>query len=295
MSNPFVKTLFIIALSAFVFVSCKKNKEMSQAYERTSGLLINNLPDTMIYLERPHGKVAVYIMPNQNLFSRGNILFLHGWNLSPLGWCEQTNLCNKLRYEGYNIIIPEMGKSMYASDVYKETMPTMRKFPQRSWINDTLLPYMAEYYDVFRKSSSNYLLGFSTGARGAMAIAQDEPDIFKAAVLISGDYDQTLMKDDNLMNFYYGDYESFSERWTGKDNLLRNISKLKMPVFVAHGQNDPVVPFIQSDSLVKALKKMNTVKVMFDFPKNQGHDFRFIDSEVDNIVNFLNKVQSPEL
>lgn len=295
MKNSIVKTLFIIALFSISLYSCKENKDMPKGYERTSGLLINNLPDTLIYLERTHGKVGIYILPNQNLFTKGNVLFLHGWNLSPLGWCEQTNLCNKLRYEGYNIIIPEMGKSMYASEIYKETMPTMRQFPQKAWINDTLLPYMAEYYDVFRKESPNYLLGFSTGARGAMAIALDQPEIFKAAVLISGDYDQTLMKDDNLMNFFYGDYESFSQRWTGSDNLLRNASKLKMPVFIAHGMKDPIVPFQQSDTLVKTLQKLNNVKVVFDFPENQGHDFKFIDSELDNIVKFFNEVSGPEL
>jgi len=137
-------------------------------------------------------------------------------------WCDQTSFCNELLSMGYHVIIPDMGKSVYASQYYHETIKTMAMYPQLPFVLDTLLPFLQDSIHILNNSHNNYLIGYSMGARGALAIAENTENIFSRLVLISGEYDQTLMPEDNILTMYFGSYQKFPERWEGKDNLLRN-------------------------------------------------------------------------
>lgn len=252
-------------------------------------------PDTTLKIPWKDGERNVYIIPATTFFSRGNILLLHGWNLRPLGWCEQTSLCQKLRDAGFNIIIPDMGKSMYATQTYDETLPTMAEQPLRSWVTDTVIVYLRDSFRLFTKEANNFIVGLSTGARGAFAIGLDVPEVFDGAVVLSGDYDQTLMADDNLMTYFYGSYEDYPERWEGEDNLLRNADKWTLPIYIGHAQQDRVVPWEQSDTLNKSLLKIGKVKPVSHFPKGFGHDYTYWESESDNIIDFIRKICDKDL
>lgn len=287
--------VIILAFFSFI-VSCKSDKKGLNISTQTSKLSELTLasPDTTIKIKWNNKYRNVYIIPSLTFFSKGNILLLHGWNLPPLGWCEQTTLCEKLRKSGFNIIIPDMGKSMYASEIYDETLPIMAAQPQLYWLTDTVLVTLSDSLNIFSPTANNFLVGLSTGARGAFAVGLLRPEIFKAAVVLSGDYDQTLMPNDNLMTYFYGSYEDFPERWKGQDNLLSQANNWSLPIYIGHGQKDNVVPFEQSDTLYKTLVKIGKVEIISNFPKHQKHDYTYWESESENIIKFINAICDKE-
>lgn len=249
------------------------------------------LPDTSFQLEWKNQKRTIYFMPATSLRVKGTVLLLHGWNLPPLGWCESTNLCDALCSSGYNIVIPDMGKSMYASQFFPETMSMMREYPQRTWLIDTVLPTLADEFGIFTPETDNYIIGLSTGARGAFAIGINCSDRFDGIVMLSGDYDQSLMQDDNIMTYFYGDYESFPERWEGTDNLYNQAKTCTLPVYIGHGTEDQVVPVEQSQLLYKKLAERSGVLTESNFPTGFGHNYEYWESETENIINWLNKLK----
>lgn len=282
--------LFILIIILTTIIGCQKKEEINfkKLTPHKSFLYVDHRNDTTFKIKRANSDVNVYLLANNNFFTRGTVILLHGWNLSPLSWCDQTSFCNELLSMGYHVIIPDMGKSVYASQYYPETVKTMAIYPQLPFVLDTLLPFLQDSIHILNSSHNNYLIGYSMGARGALAIAENTENIFSRLVLISGEYDQTLIPEDNILTMYFGSYQKFPERWEGKDNLLRNIDKLNIPVLILHGQNDDVISAIQSDTLAKILENKNKfyIKTIYN---NYGHDFDFVQKTVKDVNVFLNK------
>ena len=286
--------LFILIIILTTIIGCQKKEEINfkKLTPHKSFLYVDHRNDTTFKIKRAYSDVNVYLLANNNFFTRGTVILLHGWNLSPLSWCDQTSFCNELLSMGYHVIIPDMGKSVYASQYYPETVKTMAMYPQLPFVLDTLLPFLQDSIHILNNSHNNFLIGYSMGARGALAIAENTENIFSRLVLISGEYDQTLIPEDNILTMYFGSYQQFPERWEGKDNLLRNIDKLNIPVLILHGQNDDVISAIQSDTLAKVLENKNKfyIKTIYN---NYGHDFDFVQKTVKDVNVFLNKYFLP--
>jgi len=282
--------LFILIIILTTIISCQRKEKINfeKLTPRKSFLYVDHRDDTTFTIKRANYDVNVYLLANKNFFTRGTVILLHGWDLSPLSWCDQTSFCNELLSMGYHVIIPDLGKSVYASQYYHETIKTMAMYPQLPFVLDTLLPFLQDSIHILNSSHNNYLIGYSMGARGALAIAENTENIFSRLVLISGEYDQTLMPEDNILTMYFGSYQKFPERWEGKDNLLRNIDKLNIPVLILHGKNDDVISALQSDTLAKVLENKNKfyIKTIYN---NYGHDFDFVQKTVKDVNVFLNK------
>jgi len=282
--------LFILIIILTTIISCQRKEKINfeKLTPRKSFLYVDHRNDTTFKIKRANNDLNVYLLANNNFFTRGTVILLHGWDLSPLSWCDQTSFCDELLSMGYHVIIPDMGKSVYASQYYPETVGTMAMYPQLPFVLDTLLPFLQDSIHILNNSHNNFLIGYSMGARGALAIAENTENIFSRLVLISGEYDQTLIPEDNILTMYFGSYQQFPERWEGKDNLLRNIDKLNIPVLILHGQNDDVISAIQSDTLAKVLENKNKfyIKTIYN---NYGHDFDFVQKTIKDVNVFLNK------
>jgi len=282
--------LFILIIILTTIISCQRKEKINfeKLTPRKSFLYVDHRNDTTFKIKRANNDLNVYLLANNNFFTRGTVILLHGWDLSPLSWCDQTSFCDELLSMGYHVIIPDMGKSVYASQYYPETVGTMAMYPQLPFVLDTLLPFLQDSIHILNNSHNNFLIGYSMGARGALAIAENTENIFSRLVLISGEYDQTLVPEDNILTMYFGSYQQFPERWEGKDNLLRNIDKLNIPVLILHGQNDDVISAIQSDTLAEVLENKNKfyIKTIYN---NYGHDFDFVQKTIKDVNVFLNK------
>lgn len=206
---------------------------------------------------------------------RGDILVLPGWNYGRMLWCEQTRLCDSASAQGYRLILPEMGKSVYASRYYPQTRADYRQRLTLTWVTDTLLPEL-QAKGYLRPGGANYLLGLSTGARGVVLVAQRTGTLFRAGVALSGDYDPSLDTTDALMRNTYGPYSRFSSRWQGEDSPLANVAKLRVPLLLVHGQQDKVVPWRHSQLLADALRKVQpSLSVKLLLLPNGAHDWDF--------------------
>jgi dipeptidyl aminopeptidase/acylaminoacyl peptidase len=53
---------------------------------------------------------------------------------------------------------------------------------------------------------------------------------------------------------------------------LTNASRIKKPLFVVHGQNDPRVPLNEAEQIVQTVRA-NGVPVWYLVAKNEGHGF----------------------
>lgn len=218
----------------------------------------------------------------------GIILALHGWSLPATDWCLKTSLCEKALKQGYIIILPDMGKSIYQSGFFPETDLKYRIFPTRLWLEKICFSYLQQKFNLLMPGQRNFVLGLSTGARGSSLLVMDCPDIFIGAGLLSMDCDQTLMPDDPLCSAFYGQYKKFKDRWKNTDNIITLIKKFNVPVYIGHGLVDKIVSSHQSILFYNELKKIHPgLEVKINIDKNAGHDYKYWDSEIDNILNFF--------
>jgi pimeloyl-ACP methyl ester carboxylesterase len=224
---------------------------------------------------------------------KADLLVLPGWNFSRTDWCAKSSLCKRALKKGYRLILPEMGKSIYASEYYPETRNDWRVYPTRTWVTDTLIPQLQNDHCVLQHGGHNYMVGLSTGARGVALIALHRPGLFAAGAALSGDYDQRLLTSDNLMRGVYGDYESFKDRWEGQDNPTVNADKFTTPLYLGHGLEDDVVPHEQTEVFYKALKRARPdLHVELHLADNKGHDYGYWNSEVDDMITFFDRFQN---
>lgn len=222
---------------------------------------------------------------------RADLLLLPGWNFPRTGWCDNTMLCRKALHEGYRLIMPEMGKSIYASRYYPETRADWRHYPTGTWVADTLIPTLQKEHCLLMPGANNFMMGLSTGGRGVAMISLLEPGLFKAGAALSGDYDQTLFPGDNLMRGVYGEMTDFPERWKGEDNPAMRAAEISLPLYLSHGKKDQLVPWQQTEHFFKLMRKAHPeMQLVLNLPEESGHDYAFWGNEVDAALAFFDKV-----
>ncbi len=185
------------------------------------------------------------------------------------------------------MVFPEMGKSLYASQYFPQTVMKWSVTPGGQWVQEYLIPSL-QRYGLLLPNSSNYIMGLSTGARGAALISLKNPKLFVGGACLSGDFDQTAIPKDVITIRIYGPYENHKDRWKNVDNPQSQVKEWKMPVYLGHGQADPVTPYSQSYNFHEALKKAHpSVRVVLNAPEKARHDWPYWSSEVPNIIDFF--------
>lgn len=280
----FFLPLFLISILAAGIYSCGPSAEqgpapLAAAAAKDPILFPKIKKDTTLLI----AGVEVDILVPENY--KADLLVLPGWNFSRTKWCSESSLCEKARAQGYRLILPEMGKSVYATNYFPETRIDWLKYPTLTWLTDTMILLLQTEYGIMR--GDNYMIGLSTGARGVALAAARKP-VFIAGAALSGDYDQEAMKHDNLMRGVYGEYDKFSGRWRSIDNPTNEIAKIDLPLYLGHGLDDKVVPASQTKEFYFKLKKQKPqLKIILSTPRS-GHDFKYWNSEVDAVLQFFN-------
>lgn len=234
--------------------------------------------------------VDIYIPKNK---IAGDILVLPGWKFSRTRWHRETDMTKYADKYGFRLVFPEMWVSSYESAYFHETTSKWGFTPGGEWIKSILLPELEKKYGIFKKDWKNFILGLSTGGRGVLLVALQNPDIFSGGATLSGDCDQSLMPGEKTMSVLYGEYGKFKARWENTDNPLKEIreGKWKIPLYIGHGKKDKVSPFEQSKLLYETLKKMYpNLKIFFNEPEWAEHDFIYWKSEVPNMMTFFNEI-----
>jgi acetyl esterase/lipase len=111
-----------------------------------------------------------------------------------------------------------------------------------------------------------YLTGVSMGGRGTWHIAEHNPGLFAAIAPISGHTDMPRWWgwDRNTMPVW--------KRWlNARDNPLDLAENLRgTPIFVQHGEKDPLIPVEQARLMVQRLRELSIAVQYKEYP-GQGH------------------------
>jgi pimeloyl-ACP methyl ester carboxylesterase len=220
--------------------------------------------------------------------SRAVILVLPGWNFGRTDVCMKSGFCTEALKQGYVLVLPEMLKSVYSSALFPETRIDCRRYPTLQWITDTLIPFCRNHFHIFNVGGRNFLYGISTGARGVALVAENTDSLFLAGAALSGDYDQTAMPSDRLMTGTYGPYDQFKNRWEGPDNPSLHSDRLKIPLYLAHGRHDAVVPCQQSiDFSRKIISEDPGRGHVLNLCDTCGHNYAFWNSQTEDVFAFF--------
>jgi dienelactone hydrolase len=219
---------------------------------------------------------------------KGCILVLPGWNFKQDDICQKSEFCNMFVKQGYALVLPNMLKSIYALQIYKETRPDWQKYPSLNWVTDSLIPIVQKQYNLLLIGQNNFVFGISTGGRGVAMILEQTDNIFNAGAALSGDFNPLLDINDNLMIGYFGSYNLYPNRWTDGNNPFNNASKIKVPMLLSHGKADKIVPFKQSEEFYFELIKTNPkIKHQLILVENAGHSYEFWSKEYKNVLAFF--------
>ena len=214
--------------------------------------------DTVLFLpfEKNTIKISIHF-PTSGDFN-GTLIALPGWNFPATQWCDSTALCTLADSLGYAVI------------------------------SEMLLPHLQDSLALLLPTQSNYVMGLSTGARGAALLALDHPELFKACALLSGDYDQTKYPKDYLYKGYYGPQQQFPDRWKDQDNLITSIHLFNVPAYIGHGRLDKIVPIEHSLDLNNRLIDLKK-EVVLHVDEHAEHNYRYWNSEVRSVLHFFQK------
>jgi len=238
-------------------------------------------------------RVEIKVSKNANSENpRKMLLLLPGWNFSDTQWCTRTQVCDEASRRGYDVMLVEMGKSVYMDSLYPQMRADYRLHPTRTWLWDSVLKPLQQrgyftqkgqpedptttsngrvIYKSMRLPIPSFVMGLSTGARGALLLALEHPEAFKGCAGLSGDYNPLLMKNDNLMINCLGKYDVVPWRWSGTNNIVKRVDSLKVPVYLAHGAKDIVVSSKQTESLIWSIHQSTSCRdKMAVFAKSHG-------------------------
>jgi dipeptidyl aminopeptidase/acylaminoacyl peptidase len=140
------------------------------------------------------------------------------------------------------------------------------------------------------------VMGGSYGGYITMAAITLYPDLFAAAVNTVGIVNwETFLKN---TSGYRRRQREVEYGFLDKDlEFLRSISpiakvdKIKTPLFVIHGKNDPRVPYTEAEQVVEALKKRGAI-VQYKLYDDEGHGISKLKNRLDlfpQVADFLDK------
>jgi S-formylglutathione hydrolase FrmB len=152
---------------------------------------------------------------------------------------------------------------------------------------------LREEYCVLQEDGYNFVIGLSSGARGAVRLIQEMPDLFVSAAALSGDYDPSQMKTDNIYRGFLGEYEDHPERWEEAENLSSKAGQIRTPLYLGHGERDDFVPHTQSVEFYNVLRKENpSLNLRLNVVPDRGGSYAYWNYEISNIFRFFEQAQA---
>ncbi len=243
------------------------------------------------------GSLLVY---TPAVYSKGKplplVIALHGWDHSPELFKSKSDLASLAEANGVVLAVPNMGKSVYETKFYPESKGAWTTAPGTRWVGEVILPYVRAHYAVSADRAHTAVIGYSTGGRGAVLLAEAYPE-FAFAGSLSGTYElMTLEPKEGEYKIHanlYGSREKFKARWQ-LDNIVEPARLAKLDgvrLFIAHGAKDKGVNPNQLDALRKALEGTK-VDVEFVVSPEGGHDWTFWNSQWPRVFELMSKTLS---
>ncbi len=289
-----MKKIFFLSLLILPLVGCENPKEGS---DKKPDPIVSEveavdfepaISDTTLIYDLGEFTSEVRIKCPKTAF-RGTILVLQGWNFPNTSWSDSTDIEKLADANGFVLVMPDMGKSIYHKENYPETRADWRKYPTRTWLMDTMIQGLQNEFNLFAENGPNFVMGLSTGGRGAFILAQENPNIFRAGASLSGDYDQSAFPEDNLYRGFFG---TDSTRWHDDENPVSFADAWSVPMYIGHGEADKIVPVKHAERLQEVFSE-NTSDLSgwkFSYVSDAGHNYNYWSSCTEEVYEFLREI-----
>lgn len=211
------------------------------------------------------------------------VIALHGWNHTPAMLRDKSDLEQLADRYGLVLALPQMGKTVYETQFYPQSTRKWAGVPGTRWVGEVVLPELRKRYAVYADRAHTAVVGYSTGGRGAVLLAEAYPE-FAFAGSLSGTFD--LMRLDPADGEYkihaviYGPRDKFKERWE-LDNCIAPARLAKLAgtrLYLGHGDKDKVVKPDQLTALADALKAHPELEAEVVSGPGAQHDWEYWNS-----------------
>jgi len=172
---------------------------------------------------------------------------------------------------GFQVLLCDMGKSVYMDSIYPEAREDYKGFATRTWLWDSILGPVSRNIGT----GNMVLMGLSTGARGSVLLGMEHQNEVGAVVALSGDYFPNFDPDDKLMINSMGPYSRFKNRWEKGKNDVRSLDGMPDFVFLAHGIQDSWVNLDHTIRLKQRLTEIQTTEKLEAQFADGKHDYAF--------------------
>ena len=133
------------------------------------------------------------------------------------------------------------------------------------------------------------IMGFSYGGYAATWAAMRSPERYRCAISWAGPSDLRAMLRYNSRSFIPDRYvRQIRRQLHGEDRVdlgtvspLRQTVRLRVPLLIAHGERDVIVPVAHSRDLVAALTRRNAPNIESVFYPKAGHSFTSPEERID--------------
>jgi predicted esterase len=271
-----------LLLINLVLVSCSVNEDPADITKSVTDSQVNSgrFIDSLFYID----SIKVRIIKRTN--SNKDLLLLPGWNFPISHWGDSTRILEYARKYNYNVIMPEMKKSIYHKELYAATHADYRQEKSLHWLSDSFIPRLNSL-ELLLMENEVTVLGISTGGRGAVALKFALNDIFDDAVSLSGDFSTVSFPDDNLYKRYFGEMKSNPAIWKRED-LTQIPLQLSGNIILYHGKMDDIVPFKHSVLLNESLQaKEKNCKLKLD--NSAGHNYTYWNQAIEDYFTTRNE------
>lgn len=241
---------------------------------------VTHTADVVVYTPRGHSAARPAPL----------VLALHGWNHTAALFRKEGDLARWADTLGAIVVIPELGKSVYETAFYPESKPkyVWGPIPGTRWVGEVVLPWARKTLAVRSDRAHTAAIGYSTGGRGALLLAEVYPAAFGFVGSLSGTYDLSILRPNEgeykIHKVIFGDRDKFEPRWT-RDNVIAadRLSQLaNLRIYVAHGGKDLSVNPDQVDALRRALAPHAQARhIVLDsvIVPGAAHDWKFWTSQ----------------
>ena len=252
---------------------------------REDAIAMNDVVDTTFYLSNTEDSIFVCVVKAIDT-CRGTLILLPGWNYSYKHWTDSCDFLETAVNRGFNVIIPEVRKTIYSNEIYNETRIDWKQEVTRDWMNSVFLPKIYEQFNIDKHPV--FVAGVSTGGRGALFLAMENQELFKAGASLSGDFDQNSFPNDNLYRGFFGSNSEFPDRYKGIENPLTQLIGLKLPYYFGHAMDDAIVPVRHTQRVEEHLLTLNNnSKCEFHYSKSGGHSYAYWNEELLKVLDFF--------
>lgn len=290
------KTLALLIITILSLSAGLRGEETDYSSQVQPGKWLKNIQVPVVYNgETSTAKIQIFFPRD---YEKGKyfrtVIALHQYGDKENEWEFNTSIASLANKYSMVIVCPGMGKSLYETAFYPETDYKWNIIPGGKFIGEILIPFLNQKFSLATKKSGTGIIGVTSGARGAILVAENYTDKIGAAAGISGYYDQSTMQTSRMVESIYGSYKKNQLRWETEDNALKLADRLKgIHVYIYHGEKNDAFNPIQSKLMAIRLKQLankdSSYSITYREGKTGGYGWLYWKGQVEPVMDFLDE------